>query len=143
MNAFVSPSRIRPRQAVLSATLLLALGLTGCAGSAADEEAAGPDVQFGPTTAAAAAETESVTWMLPKEPATFDLDVDSGTAENTILANVCERLMQVQPDLTTVPHLAETAEWTSDTTVVFTLRPGVTFHDGTPMTADEDRKSVV
>ncbi|UPO76546.1 ABC transporter substrate-binding protein [Arthrobacter sp. Helios] len=137
MNAFVSPSRIRPRQAVLSATVLLALGLSGCAGAPASEEPAGTGVPFGPTTAAAATGTESVTWMLPQEPATFDLDVDSGTAENTILSNVCERLMQVQPDLTTVPHLAETAEWTSDTTVVFTLRPDVTFHDGTAMTAED------
>ena len=42
-----------------------------------------------------------------------------------------------------VPHLAESWVRTSDTVLELTLRQGVTFHDGSPFTADEDRKSVV
>lgn len=124
-------------RAALSGAVLLALSLTACGGEAPNAAAPAVKVPFGPTTAEPAGTVDSLTWMLPQEPATFDLDVDGGTAENTILSNVCERLMQVQPDLSTKPHLAEKAEWTSDTTVVFTLREDVTFHDGTAMTADD------
>ena len=53
------------------------------------------------------------------------------------MANVCERLLQLQPDLTTKPGLAEKYEWTDTTTLVFTVRQGVTFHDGSTMTADD------
>jgi peptide/nickel transport system substrate-binding protein len=95
------------------------------------------DIPFGPTTAAASGPIDSVTWMLSQEPTTFDTDIDSGSTENTILANVCERLMAVQPDLSTTPHLAESAEWVDDNHVVFTLRTDATFHDGSAITADD------
>lgn len=128
----------RYRRTALSGAVILTLGMTACGGSPTQTPTTPAiDVPFGPTTVEPAGNIDSFTWMLPQEPATFDLDIDSGTPENTILSNVCERLMQVQPDLTTKPHLAEKAEWTSDTTVVFSLRQDVTFHDGTPMTADD------
>jgi len=118
------------------ATGAAAILLAGCtAAGPSASEAPAVELPFGPTTPAASGPVDSVTWMLPSEPATFDFDIDSGAAENTVFANVCERLMAVQPDLTTVPHLAESAEWVDDTHVVFTIRDGVTFHDGSPMTA--------
>lgn len=95
------------------------------------------DIPFSATTPAASGPVDSVTWMLPQEPATLDTDIDSGATENTILANVCERLMQVQPDLSTAPHLAQSAEWVDDSHVVFTLRTDATFHDGSAITADD------
>lgn len=39
--------------------------------------------------------------------------------------------------MTTKPFLAESVETPDDTTLVLKLRSGVTFHDGTPMTADD------
>lgn len=116
-----------------------ALALTACAGASAPPEssAAVPGIAFGPTTPAASGGVSSATWMLPAEPATFDFDIDSGAAENTVFANVCERLMQVQPDLSTVPHIAESAEWVDDSHVVFTIRTDATFHDGSPVSTDD------
>ena len=138
MKTPANPAWNKHCRTALGGAVLLSLGLTACAGSPAQTPTTPAiDVPFGPTTAEPAGNIDSFTWMLPQEPATFDLDIDSSTPENTILSNVCERLMQVQPDLTTKPHLAEKAEWTSDTTVVFTLRKDVKFHDGTPMTADD------
>ncbi|WP_350349020.1 ABC transporter substrate-binding protein [Agromyces sp. G08B096] len=126
----------RSRGAILAIATAGALLLTGCtAGDPAPSATPAMDLPFGPSTPAARGPVEQVTWMLPAEPATFDFDIDSGAAENTVFANVCERLMAVQPDLTTVPHLAESAEWVDATHVVFTIRDGVTFHDGSPMTA--------
>lgn len=133
-----TPTRIR-RVSVLALVTGAALALTACTGGANGTSPSSPpvDLPFGPTTPAAAGPVDSVTWMLPSEPATFDFDIDSGASENTVFANVCERLMAVQPDLTTKPQLAESAEWVDDTHVVFTLRTDATFHDGSPITADD------
>lgn len=52
---------------------------------------------------------------------------------------VFEGLVRLTADLTVEPLLAQTLPEVSDDglTVVFTLRDGVTFHDGTPLTADD------
>jgi peptide/nickel transport system substrate-binding protein len=76
--------------------------------------------------------------MIAKEPATMDLDADAATSQTDIvLSNVCERLMQLGTNLAVTPHLASDFEWKSDAELVFTLRDDVTFHDGSPMTADD------
>ncbi|TDP89133.1 peptide/nickel transport system substrate-binding protein [Leucobacter luti] len=118
-----------------SAVTLTALVLTGCAtGSPDSGDTAGAEVPFGPSTPAASGPLDTVTWMLGGEPTTLDADVDATTADDTVLANVCDRLMQVQPDLTLGEGIAESAEWIDDTHVVFTIRQGAQFHDGSPLT---------
>ncbi|MFE1168367.1 ABC transporter substrate-binding protein [Nocardiopsis sp. NPDC058789] len=111
---------------------VLALVVTACSAPAP-----GPELELTATTAPATGELDSVTWMLPSEPTSLDLDANGGTAQNTVLANVCERLMRVAPDLSVGPGLAEYAEWEDDSTVVFRLAPGAAFRDGTPITADD------
>ncbi|WP_336659899.1 ABC transporter substrate-binding protein [Leucobacter sp. USHLN153] len=118
-----------------------AIALTGCSGSDASGSAGASkttiDAPFGPTTPAATGPIDSVTWMLGGEPTTMDADIDATTADDTVLANVCDRLMQVQPDLSLGAGIATEAEWTDDTHVVFTIRQDATFHDGSPVsTAD-------
>ncbi|MFC9999990.1 ABC transporter substrate-binding protein [Nocardia sp. NPDC127526] len=119
-------------RAVLGAAAV-ALAVCGCS---APPLGAG-EIAFGTLTAPPSGPLDSVTWMLPGEPTTFDTDIDSGAQENTVLANVCERLMEVQPDLTTAPRLAARADWVDDTHLVFTLRREARFHDGSPITADD------
>lgn len=122
-------------------TLALAglIGLTAaCGGPAATTKA--PDVAklaLVDQTAKAGGPLETATWLLGEEPGTLDLDIDGGTPNRTIMSNVCERLMQTQPDMTVKPWLAEQADGTDPKKLVFTLRQGVTFHDGSPMTADD------
>ena len=52
------------------------------------------------------------------------------------LRNVVETLIAVDPDGTTVPVLAESWEVIDDSTIRFTIRDGVSFHDGTPLNAE-------
>lgn len=75
-------------------------------------------------------------------PSTFtDLDPSSGySSENVVMGNVYETLTRYALDGTVVPHLAagwdisdDGLQWT------FTLREGITFHDG----ADFDASAVV
>ena len=63
---------------------------------------------------------------------TSDMDPRE-TSSIDVVQNVYDRLTLVEPNQTAVPQLA--TSWTSsqnDTKWVFTLRHGVTFHDGTP-----------
>jgi peptide/nickel transport system substrate-binding protein len=50
---------------------------------------------------------------------------------------VYESLVMHNADLTLVPGLAVSWKLVDPTTWQFTLRPGVTFHDGTPLTAED------
>ncbi|MYR10808.1 ABC transporter substrate-binding protein [Streptomyces sp. SID724] len=117
---------------------MLAAGCSGAtepAGSGAAADAS--QLTLTPTTAAAKGELPEARWLLEDEPDSLDLDTQGSSAGRVVLTNVCERLYQLQPDMTTKPFLAESAETPDDTTLVLKLRSGVTFHDGTPMTADD------
>jgi peptide/nickel transport system substrate-binding protein len=49
---------------------------------------------------------------------------------------LCDKLVDITPDLEIVPQLATGWSWSDDGTVLtFTLRDGVTFHDGEPFDA--------
>jgi peptide/nickel transport system substrate-binding protein len=52
-----------------------------------------------------------------------------------VFAGLCDKLFDIDAKLGIVPQLATGYEWTDSRTLVMTLRPGVTFHDGTPMDA--------
>ena len=71
------------------------------------------------------------------DPVTLDPhDVtDSPTA--TVASHVYETLFELMPDGSIVPHLAEGYEVSEDgQTWTLQIRQGVTFHDGTPLTAE-------
>ncbi|WP_217369233.1 ABC transporter substrate-binding protein [Nonomuraea antri] len=109
-----------------------------CGGPAATTKAPDPaKLTLVDQTAKATGALESAVWLLDEEPGTLDLDADGGTPNRTVMANVCERLMQTQPDMTVKPWLAEKVEQPDPKTMVLDLRTDATFHDGTPITADD------
>lgn len=74
------------------------------------------------------------------------LDVDAGTGDPALMRDtsafrlrelVFDGLIELGPDFTPKPSLAESWENPDPTTWVFKLRPGVTFHDGSPLTAED------
>jgi peptide/nickel transport system substrate-binding protein len=52
-----------------------------------------------------------------------------------VFAGLCDKLVDVNEKLEIVPQLATSWQWADNRTLVMKLRPGVTFHDGTPMDA--------
>ncbi|WP_406134146.1 ABC transporter substrate-binding protein [Streptomyces zaomyceticus] len=128
-----------PGFVTIACTAALAASLTACSGATRPEAGAtgGAGFEVTPTSPPARGTLDSFTWSLYAEPYTLDYALAYDYPPNTVLANVCEQLLRVTPDLRIEPGLA--VEWArpDPRTLVYTLRPGVKFHDGTTMTADD------
>ncbi|MER6312431.1 ABC transporter substrate-binding protein [Streptomyces sp. NPDC001581] len=130
--------RGRRRSAVLTSAVLTALALlAACAGPPKGDAGDVTDVHLSAATPPARGEIDSFSWAVYAEPPTLDYTVAFDYPQNTILSNVCESLMRWTPALTTEPGLAQKASNPDPTTWVYDLRPGVRFHDGKEMTADD------
>ncbi|WP_329388571.1 ABC transporter substrate-binding protein [Streptomyces sp. NBC_01351] len=127
-----------PRGRLAAATAFLASSalLAACSGPPKN---AGPvtEVTLSKSTPQAVGEIDSFTWAVYAEPPTLDYTVAFDYPQNTILSNVCESLMRWTPGLTMEPGLAQKASNPDPTTWVYDLRPGVRFHDGGVMSADD------
>jgi peptide/nickel transport system substrate-binding protein len=133
----------RPRTLLLAAGVaalsLLAAGCSGKAGGSTSASASGGSAAYTLTTDTPApkGEIDSFTWADYAAPESMDYAYAYDYPINTILSNVCESLLRWNPDLTISPNLAEKFSNPTPTTWVYDIRPGVTFHDGTTMTADD------
>lgn len=119
--SYPKPPRRWTRGAVLTSTLVLGLvGMSACTPPA--DGASGADLELD--------------LLLPAFPASWDARSTSGfylTAQ--LLIN--EPLVALAPDGSFVPTLAESVEQPDLSTYVYTLRDGVTFTDGTPLTVED------
>src|SRR5690606_23956340 len=79
----------------------------------------------------------SITIALGSEPTSLDPHIVDDGGERAINDNIYETLLARTPDGELIPSLAtELPTLIDDTTWEFKLREGVTFHDGTPFTAE-------
>lgn len=93
-----------------------------------------PATTLRPTTTAAPAELRPLRVALPAD--TTNVDGDRATVGmGSPNANIYERLTRMTDDFQVRPWLAERWEFIEPNSWRFTLRPGVTFHDGTPLTS--------
>ncbi|MFG2620794.1 ABC transporter substrate-binding protein [Streptomyces sp. NPDC048507] len=125
------------RAAALATAALTSLALLTACGGPPKDGGGLTDVRLSAATPPARGEIDSFSWAVYAEPPTLDYTVAFDYPQNTILSNVCESLMRWTPGLTTEPGLAQKASNPDPTTWVYDLRPGVRFHDGNEMTADD------
>ncbi|MFC9292556.1 ABC transporter substrate-binding protein [Streptomyces sp. NPDC057011] len=126
------------RTAGLTTAVLTSLALLcACAGPPKADGGPVTDVHLSASTPLARGEIDSFSWAVYAEPPTLDYTMAFDYPQNTILSNVCESLMRWTPALTTEPGLAQKASNPDPTTWIYDLRPGVRFHDGREMTADD------
>jgi peptide/nickel transport system substrate-binding protein len=112
--------------------------LAGCGSANTNPEQVKANIRLVDSTPVAAGDLAEANWFISREPATLDLDNDAANSQSDlIMANVCERLLQLRPDLSSKPNLAQQYKWATPDTLVFSLRTDVTFHSGKPMTADD------
>lgn len=123
-----APPHPLSRRALLGAFGLGALGLAGCTtGEGVDLDSAGGSGIVPPFTAA-----------IGGEPDQLDPHRTSAYFSFQVLENVFDTLVEPDENLEFVGALAEGWQTSDDAlTWTFTLRPGITFHDGAPCTAHD------
>ena len=126
---------IRGSVAVVAGILTVS-ALAACspaASSGGDDTAI--DWEITEATPAPSGDIDAFTFASYAEPYSLDYAYAFDYADNQILANVCESLLRLNPDYSLTPALAESVEHPTPETWVYNIRQGVTFHDGTPLTA--------
>ncbi len=126
--------RISAAAAVLAGSALL---ISACGRSINASTAAGtvsPTKGLVATTAAGAQTVPSVTWAVYRDVNSLDPIYAFDYPENTAVSLLCESLLRQAPDGSIGPGVATVAS-PSATEMVFTLKPGVTFWDGSRVTA--------
>ena len=71
----------------------------------------------------------------PEDADIMDPTTGRAYVQRVALLNMCDSLFTYDSKLQIVPRLALSYEWADSRTLVVKLRPGVTFHDGTPVDA--------
>ncbi|WP_067139541.1 ABC transporter substrate-binding protein [Microtetraspora malaysiensis] len=121
-----------------AATALLALAVAACGGASPAGKGGGSAAfEITKDTAPARDAVDTVTWSLYAEPQSLDYAYAFDYHPNTVLANVCEQLMRITPELKVEPGLAVAAANPDPKRWVYTIRDGVKFHDGSTLTADD------
>ena len=120
--------RSRSRCSIVASLVALSLLAAACGGDdgGGDGDAAQP-----------AGELDEVTWALPALPDVLLVPHDWTTHAGAVMSLVQEGSLAFGDDLALQPALAEDWEAVDAKTYVFTLREGVTFHDGSPLTAED------
>lgn len=73
---------------------------------------------------------------LAEDPDVLDPDQSRTFVGRIVYAALCDKLVDITPDLQIIPQLATEWEWSDDGKVLtMKLREGVTFHDGEPFNA--------
>ena len=80
---------------------------------------------------------DGFTWALPFEAVSLDPIRSWNYPENTILGNLCESVVHLTPELKLESGLASSIDTSNPTRVVLTVRDGVRFWDGSPLTAED------
>jgi peptide/nickel transport system substrate-binding protein len=122
------------RRALLAASPLVPLGLAGCVSS--DPDSVVDDAAGSSLTPADGGTLRYAIWSNPNgtfHPLLYFTDYD-----RAVVFTVYSRLVIVDEKQDFIPSLAEKYEYSDDgRTLTFTLRTGVTWHDGEPFTADD------
>lgn len=117
---------------VASIAAVVALALTGCS---ADGGSADPGTTAGGEAAALPDDQQNLTYVLNYGCTSLDPTENFDNCRMQVDSNVLQGLVALDEDSQPQPLLASSWEWTTDTTLVFTLRDDVTFSDGTPFTS--------
>jgi peptide/nickel transport system substrate-binding protein len=88
------------------------------------------------TTPAGTKGVDKIVWDVYRETNSLDPIYAFDYPENTVIAVMCEELLTQAPDGAIGPGLA-TLSYPDPTTMVFDLKPGITFWDGNPLTPDD------
>lgn len=135
MNGF------RKGRATVALTLAFGFFAAACSGRSVDEVAtptgsSGQDTGLADTTPPGTQPVDKIVWSVYRETNSLDPIYAFDYPENTVLSILCETLLRQDPDGSITSGLADLT-YPDDTTMVFTLKPGITFWDGKPLTPED------
>src|ERR1700716_975670 len=119
---------------VMAVVGVLGLLVTACGGRTAGTSTGGQ--QLAVTTKPGTKPVDKVVWAVYRDVNSLDPIYAFDYPENTTDSLLYESLLKQGPDGSLEPGLASLS-YTDQTTLVFTLKPGVTFWDGNPLTTDD------
>jgi peptide/nickel transport system substrate-binding protein len=126
------------RAAVAAVVTAGMTAVAACSGSSSGSASPPGRASLGPglaaVTPAGTRPVSSVVWATNRDVISLDPIFSAGYPEYTADSLMCESLLRQAPDGSLEPGLATVSD-PSPTTLVFTLRPGVTFWDGHPVTS--------
>ena len=94
-------------------------------------------VTLAPATALVAQETDTIVIGTDVDAGTLDPRLTRDTTASRTANLIYSGLVEIAPNLEAVPELAESWESPDPQTIIFTLRPDLTFSDGSPLTAED------
>jgi peptide/nickel transport system substrate-binding protein len=119
---------------VMAMVGILGLLVTACGGRTGGSSSGGQ--QLATTTRPGTKAVDKVVWAVYRDVNSLDPIYAFDYPENTTDSLLYESLLRQGPDGSVGPGLA-TLTYPDQTTLVFTLKPGVTFWDGSPLTTDD------
>src|SRR3954447_20781654 len=129
------------RIAAAGTAALIALGTAACGKTAPSSSnaspASSPATNLESTTPAATGDTGAVTWATYREVGTLDPIQAFDYPENTVIAAMCDSLLQQQADGTIKPGLATKVETPDPLTINFTINTNAKFWDGKNVTPED------
>ncbi len=122
-------------------TLALAVLASACGRSVENTESTstastGVVPELAATTPAGSEEVDKITWSVYRDTNSLDPIYAFDYPENTVVSLLCESLLRQAPDGSIGDGLASLDD-SDPTSLVFTLKPGGTFWDGNPVTAED------
>jgi peptide/nickel transport system substrate-binding protein len=131
------------KRLVLATGSVVMLLLTACGGAAAPDGAvsgqtSASGIELVSSMPAGVGPVDNVNWNLADgEPLSLDPNLSWGGSQNFVGNLMCESLLSTTPTGGLEPGLATDVSYTDDKTLVVKLREGVTFWDGSAVTADD------
>ena len=135
----ISTKRLRRLKGLVAASVIATSGVVAVsAAQAASKAHSSSAVHLVNTTPAAKGPLSSITWDLPGgEPTTLDYVKSADYSPDIMVSNLCDNLLRLTPTWGVQPGLATSWRYTNAKTLVFTIRRGVTFWDGSPLTSTD------
>jgi peptide/nickel transport system substrate-binding protein len=130
---------IRTTMAMAAAFALFAAACSGrstTSSSSAPSGSGGSTPQLVDTTPAGTQPVDKVVWGVYRETQSLDPIYAFDYPENTVLSVMCEQLLHQNPDGSITSGLADLT-YPNDTTMVFNLKPNITFWDGNALTPED------
>ncbi|WP_020099830.1 ABC transporter substrate-binding protein [Mycobacterium sp. 360MFTsu5.1] len=127
----------RSRGVAVSAALIVGGLIAGCGGANNSTSSPVDASKLVSSLPAAKGDVDKVTWNVGSEPDTLDPRNAVTYGSGQIVRNMCEALFKMDPEFKASENLASSYKQVSPTELKLTIREGVKFWDGNPLTAED------